>query len=398
MSEFIKSNYTLEDLEKFRDENGFIDLTMAGVQITNESREKKGTEARLKNWVDFNGTKALLRGEVVENYSIYAELIVEEIAKQIGIETAHYDLIKIKDENDIENFGVLSESIIDFEKEQLITLHDLIGDEPESEDIMEKIDFESATRYDFTIDKLKERLELSGYKENDISKIISDYNKRLLFYLSVLDTDKHTENIAFIKDINGKGNIRLSPNYDSEFSLLLERDKEMVEFYVNQPFGVEEEAEVQDPKIGTIVRKEDGGWDEMWKDTLEKLIEDDEVYDYYNDNICGKIDMESILQRVEERIHTQLPSDVRNMAIRAYNARNENIEKIMNGELMPEEDEQVNFSVNTLLNSLIARGTKESIRAGEQIYIGETMERDINRNKTMEDKDILGKLFPSLDD
>mgnify|MGYP004646649245 FL=1 len=97
MSEFIKSNYTLEDLEKFRDENGFIDLKMAGVQITNESREKKGTEARLKNWVDFNGTKALLRGEVVENYSIYDELIVEEIAKQIGIETPQYDLIKIKD-------------------------------------------------------------------------------------------------------------------------------------------------------------------------------------------------------------------------------------------------------------------------------------------------------------
>lgn len=224
MNDFIKCDYTLEDLELFRDKDGFIDLSKTGIQITKDSREKKGTQERLKNWVDFAGRKALLRGEVVENYSVYAELIVEEIAKQLGIEAAHYDLIKIKDENGIENFGVLSETIIDFDKEQLISLHDLIGDEPKSEDIMEEIDFESSTRYQFTKSKLKERLILSGYSEQDINQILLDYDKRMLFYLSVLDTDKHSENISFVKDINGNGKIRLSPNYDSEFSLLLERD------------------------------------------------------------------------------------------------------------------------------------------------------------------------------
>ena len=147
MNNFIKSDYTLEDLEEFRDKNGFIDLSLAGIQLTDESRETKGTEERLKNWIDFGGKKVLLRGEVVENYSVYAELIVEEIAKQIGVETAHYDLMKIKDKNGVENFGVLSESIVDFGEEELITLHDLIGDEPSSEDMMEDINFDSATRY-----------------------------------------------------------------------------------------------------------------------------------------------------------------------------------------------------------------------------------------------------------
>ena len=126
--------------------------------------------------------------------------------------------MKIKDKNGVENFGVLSESIVDFGEEELITLHDLIGDEPKPEDRMEDIDFESATRYEFTIDKLKERLEIAGYSEQDINKIILDYNKRLLFGLSVLETDKHSENIAFLKRTNGDGKIRLSPNYDSEFS------------------------------------------------------------------------------------------------------------------------------------------------------------------------------------
>lgn len=398
MWNFIKSNYTLDNLEKFRDNNGFIDLSMAGIQITDESREKKGTEERLKNWIDFNGKKVLLRGEVVENYSVYAELIVEEIAKQLGIETAHYDLMKIKDEKGIENFGVISEAIIDFDKEELITLHDLIGDEPKSEDIMEEIDFESATRYQFTIDKLKERLKLAGYSEQDISEIMLDYNKRLLFGLSVLETDKHSENIAFVKKKDGDGKIRLSPNYDSEFSLLLERDKEMIDFYINQPFGVEVEAEVQDPKIGVVVKKENGGWDEMWKDTLEKLIEDDDLYDFYNNNIRRKIDMEQIFQKVEKRIHAPLPSQVKETAKRAYNARNECIEQIVDGTLIPDDGKQAGFDFNELLNNLITMGTQETIRTGEQIEIGKAMEKDIKREKIIDDKDILNKLFPSLDD
>ena len=57
MDYFIQSNYSLEDLEDFRDSNGFIDLTSAGIQLTNESREKRGTVDRFKNWVDFNGKK-----------------------------------------------------------------------------------------------------------------------------------------------------------------------------------------------------------------------------------------------------------------------------------------------------------------------------------------------------
>ena len=43
MNNFIKSDYTLEDLEEFRDKNGFIDLSLAGIQLTDESRETKGT-------------------------------------------------------------------------------------------------------------------------------------------------------------------------------------------------------------------------------------------------------------------------------------------------------------------------------------------------------------------
>ena len=199
MRNFIKSDYTIDDLQSFRDESGFIDLSKANIHLTKESRETKGTHFRIKNWVDFKGKKALIRGEVPKenSYCIYAEIIVEEIAKQVGIETAHYDLMKIKDEYGNTILGVLSEAIIDFDKEQLISLEDLIGPKLESP--------AGVTDYNFTVNILRERLQLSGWVDQDIEKIIQDYNKRLLFYLSVLDADKHPGNIGFIIGNNGTG-------------------------------------------------------------------------------------------------------------------------------------------------------------------------------------------------
>lgn len=348
--DFVKSNYSLKELEKLRDENGFIDLSIIGLEFTPESREKKGTEERLKNWVDFNGKKALIRGEAVKNYSVYAELIVEEIANQLGIETAHYDLVKIKDNTGKNVYATLSESIIDFDKEELITLHDLIGDEPEyeTEDIMEAIEYEETTRYTFTVDKLRERFTKAGYSKEAIENIITDYNKRLVFYLSILDTDKHSENIAFVKNKN-TGKVQLSPNYDSEFSLLLERDPEIVEFFLEDNIQLKEEVNIAYPKIGIYVSKENGGLDSIWKDTLEMLCEDDEVYDYYINTIKNGVDM--------------------NVAL----------ENVLNGEDLElnTKSDPLDFDPYQLLCHLINQGKIQQLKTGEQMQIDRNMEKDM---------------------
>lgn len=39
MNQFESCEYSIEDLEQFRDENGFIDLTKAGVSFQKGSRE-----------------------------------------------------------------------------------------------------------------------------------------------------------------------------------------------------------------------------------------------------------------------------------------------------------------------------------------------------------------------
>lgn len=386
---FVNSKYSLEDLEEFRDNNGFIDLSKIGIEFTQESREKKGTAQRIKYWVDFNGRKVLIRGEAVKNYSMYSELIVEEIANQLGIENAHYDLIKIKDKEGNDIYGVLSESIIDFDKEELVTLHDLIGDEPEyqDEDIMESLEYEETVRYTFTIDKLKERLIKVGYQEKDIEEVIRDYNKRLVFYLSIVDTDKHTENIAFVKDIDGKNIIRLSPNYDSEFSLLLERNPEMVDFFLNNDIQLKDEIDIAYPKIGIHVSEENGGLDSMWKDTLETICEDDEVYDYYINTIRGAVDMEVVFENVEKKINAPLPENVKKLAKRVYQVRNKEMEKVINGEIgeLDIEEEKSDFSAYQFLYSLINKGKLQGIRTGEQIQVGKNIEKEM-QEKQMENR------------
>ena len=67
MSIFFNSQYSIEDLEQFRDEQGFIDLTKAGVEFTEETREETGNLDRVKNWVNFQGTKALVKGEAIRD-------------------------------------------------------------------------------------------------------------------------------------------------------------------------------------------------------------------------------------------------------------------------------------------------------------------------------------------
>ena len=140
---YEKSSYSLEDLEALRDGKGFIDLTNIGLALTEESRNIIGNQDRIKNWVDFNGTKALLKGEIAldendKNYGIYAELITEEIAKELGLPAAHYDLVKMKDEKGKEVLGVLSVEMTDEngeKPERIESLNAIIGNVPSADDI-----------------------------------------------------------------------------------------------------------------------------------------------------------------------------------------------------------------------------------------------------------------------
>lgn len=373
MDIFFNGRYSIEDLEQFRDENGFIDLAKTGIEFTQETREEAGNPSRAKNWFDFKGVKVLIKGEAIRdeepNYGIYAELIVEEVAKQVGQKTAHYDLIKFLDENGVYHQGVLSVSVLESGNEQLVTLRDIIGDEPE-----ETSDFIDTTSYEFTVEKLEEELRRDGYDEQNIASVITDYKKRLVFLLAVLETDQHTENIAFkTKRLDGRSRIELSPNYDREASFLLDNDISTIKGLLADYVGLKESVDRAHPRIGTLRTIEEGGFESYWKDTFEALCEDDEIYDYYEESIRGAIDIEAAMASVEQRIKAPLPEDVKLLVKHAYHIRNEQMEKIMDGEM--EIEEQVDMSM--LCKLITSQGIAAKIRTGEQLQVGKTMQKDM---------------------
>ena len=374
--EFIDCKYSIQDLEQFRDTNGYIDLSAAGIDLNlplnDFSREMIGNDKRIKNWVNFAGKKALIKGQPTDreqDYGIYAELIVEEMCKELGIEAAHYDLVKIKDENGKYSFGVLSESVVDLGNgEYLESLHDIIGDQPGHEtDYM--------VDYEFTIEKLGESLLMDGIEEDEVHKILMDYKKRLAFTISVLDEDKHSENISFIrKMVDGKIQIKLSPNFDSEASLMLLTDIETAKMYLDDIELLKDGATSIDPKIGVRKGIDEGGLDVVWMDTFEELCVDDEVYDYWDNVLREPVDMDEIFERVEKRINAKLPEEVKLLAKYAYQSRNKEIQKVMNGEI---EIAESDLSADSLLDFIMSQSILQDVRTGEQIDIGRQMENDI---------------------
>lgn len=379
MNNFESCQYSIDELDAFRDENGFIDLNKVGVTLSAASRVIIGNINRVKNWVDFAGKKALIKGEAKleneRNYGIYAELIVEELAKKLGIPSAHYDLIKIIDEEGKEVFGVLSESMLEKpEAETLRSLQSIIGNEPEEDEI-----FPDVTNLYFTLDTLSDKLYDEGYDEDQIEKILTEYQKRLMFGVLTVDTDKHTQNIAFIEKIeNGRHTIDISPNFDSESAFLLDMDKSTLDTLISDYEGLKRAVDLAEPRIGVYTLREDGGYESLWKDSLVELCEDDYIREYYDElKSKGFGDMEEVLNAVEERIHAPLPEEVRLIAKYSHQIRVKEMQKIVKSRQKVQSKIQNPYSIESILGAFLSKGN--DIRSSEMAEIEGKMARDILR-------------------
>lgn len=321
----------------------------------------------------FNGKRTLIKGEASiaedSNYGLYAELIAEEFAKRRGIPSAHYDLVKFLDENGQECFGVLSESVIDPKKgEVLRSLRSLIGDEPDKEEE----GLADVTSFDFTLDRLSDVLYEQGYEDDQIESILTEYQKRLLLSIEMLNTDNHTENIAFIEWIeDGKKKIKLAPNFDSESTFLLDINVETIEKLLKDYVGLRQSVDFADPRIGTFSAKEDGGHESLWKDTLVELCYDDTIADTFKDWQSNPVDMDEVFEAVERRIDVLLPENVKMMAKHTYDCRNKAMGRLMN----PHKKVQTVSGWESILSILVDRTS--DIRTGEQETVEGMMVKNI---------------------
>lgn len=351
MKNGVKCNIRFEELENYRDKEGYINLDELNLELTEESREKVGNEDRIKNWIDFSGVEALIKGECKidnkRNGGIYSELIVEELAKQAGLEAAYYDLIKIKGE-----YGVLSKNILTYDNDDLITIQSLIGNTKFNEEYPEITDYIEVE------EKLHQSLKFEGLESNNIREIIKDFRKQSAFFIMICSIDMHPENISLITCINPETKQKkqkLAPIYDAESSLMLDIDLDILKRIQKNGLGLQRNVNMQDPKIAVL----EGEYTSLWKNTLDTLLEDDEVYDFVMD-CYDNLNIHEAIQNVENKIKAPLPEVVKTTATYVYEFRKKEISKI----IYPELGE--NSIGEVYSNEISKRSIDEGIRQGEE--------------------------------
>lgn len=351
MAQAIKVNISFEELENYRDEEGFINLDELNIELTEASREKIGNENRIKNWLEISGIKTLIKGECSiddkRNAGIYAELIVEELANQVGLQSAYYDLIKIQGE-----YGVLSKSILQSSSDDLHTLQSLIGNTTFNEEYPELSDYIEVE------DKLYEALKEELIEKNNIKEIIKDFRKQTAFFLMICSVDKYAENISLISYINPQTKQkkeRLAPIYDSECSLMLDIDLETLQKIEQNGLGLQRSVNMLDPKIAVL----EGDYSSPWRNTLDTLCEDDEIYDFITD-CYDKLDINKAIESVQKKIKAPVPELVKSIATYVFKFRKKEMEKILYPEL-GEQDLGKQYS-----NAISEKCIDEGVRQGEE--------------------------------
>lgn len=317
-----KCETSLSGLEKYRDDNGFIDLDKLNIVFPAESRERMGNDSRFKNWVDFSGTQVLVKQEILlgneKNYGIYAELIVEEMYKQMGLETAHYDLVKINGES-----GLLSVNILK-EGEEMYSLDSIAVDIETNEDYPDIVDF-----YDIQKGMI-ENFKKQGLSKDDIKEQLYAFQNRMVMGAFTLASDMHSENISYIysKQEQEDGfKVEIAPAYDNESCLMLDLDEITMKAIVASQCSIKDVSDFSDFKIA-VLDNEDMEGKALWAVTLNELLDCDNTYDFMMD-CYEKLNINEAIHKVEERIGAPLPDICKKIATKAFNARKKEIDKVM---------------------------------------------------------------------
>ena len=337
------------DIEKYR-ENGFINMD----KLINENkeiiksikREIRGSQNRDKDWINVNEKSILLRTENMSednvNNIVYSELLSEEIARQVGIEAAHYDLITYKGKK-----GVLSECICKPD-EELITISSLLNRFNITKSTEDSMDFIAIENVMKVINKLASYD--SRYSKEDIEKLKQDFLKIAVYDLFTLNTDRNGQNFSIIHSNDG---IKMAPIYDNEHSLGANLDEDIInEININSKYArlrsdmlipVIECLEETNKEISDNWKDYSPRYEERnskpynWQALVFLIGEDsgyDEITDFFN-NCYNNIDIDKAITEVEKRIGESIPENYKRCVNKLYEERS----KFINDALILDEME-----------------------------------------------------------
>lgn len=330
-------NLTFDELKKYKNEYGYINMDEIMDENTNFEREVRGNPERDKKWFSTADGRVMFKANSEFNkYSQYSELICCELAKQVGLEAAEYDLAMHNGQ-----LGVITRNFCK-PGEEVLTVNELIGEEPNSEKSVDNIDIS------YVFEGLIKKLHDDGYDEQMADECILQLKKQMLFDIFVMETDRHTENLSFIigrDEVTGKPYIRLAPMYDTETALGLDDINLMEENVSSDNWIATRNAKTREPKICVIPCDseelvEQKGWtmdfieklqlqvslgessnsEGMLRDTLDFLAEDPRALKFAEE-LANKLDIFKAIRSVEESGQVPVPKQVKKAASLCFEAR-----------------------------------------------------------------------------
>lgn len=202
----MKDSAILESLPRDSEGRIILDSLIADVDYK-PLLEEKGK--RSKNWMQFTDTKVLVKYIKPESFEDYAEMIAEEMCKQIGIESAHYDLAIMN--------GMPCVITRDFKKKNEFLISGvtftLTGVEILTNNNQYERQYENDQKELNNLDMIRRCLSIY-MSEKDVEEEMEKFD--LLFGLNCfgLNGDLHLANWSVLYNAKGNKLYRLSPNYD----------------------------------------------------------------------------------------------------------------------------------------------------------------------------------------
>lgn len=356
----------LEQLEKYRDEYGRINIDKLEKDCAiDKVPETRGASNKEKDWFKLDDCDVLIRTENLLDegvmYTTYAELIFEELAKQVDIPCAHYDLVTYKGEN-----GVLSKNVAK-KDESLVLMKDLLECSNRKHDVGDdqNIHIEDAFNAFRTFYR-----EYDDFSKEDYRSLCNDFVKMAIFDIFTMSTDRHTENCGVLYD--GK-KVRLAPMFDNECSLMLDSSQEKIHSLLKNRLNLigyaelecqkiyltydeEENLEQNDSQISKLINdmlansSVDITEHEDWQNTINNLFEfGEEQRDFIQK--CDKcLNITEAIKSVEKRIKSKLPEELCEFVEATFNSRKELIrEELMLDDIEEEKEEITNDENNYCL-------------------------------------------------
>ena len=202
----MRSSKVLENLP--RDSEGRIILDDLVENVDYEPLlEEKGK--RSKNWMKFTDGQVLVKYIKPGTFEDYAEMIVEEMCKQIGLESAHYDLAILNGNPCVITW--------DFRKENECLISGKTFTSIGVEILINNNQYERQHEHDQkelnNLDTIRRCLSIY-MSEEAVAEEMEKFD--LLFGLNCfgLNGDIHLSNWSVLHNAQGERTYRLSPNYD----------------------------------------------------------------------------------------------------------------------------------------------------------------------------------------